>query len=67
MISVRPYGRHVAVYEGETLLVVCCYHKGAAAVEERLGGLLSRIARLEAQLEEAAPHAAEPETAPWNV
>lgn len=36
MISVRPYGRHFAVYDGDALLTVCVYRKGAVAVLERL-------------------------------
>jgi hypothetical protein len=67
VISVRPYGRHFAVYEDDTLLAVCCYRKGAAAVKERRGDLLSRIAEPQAQLEGAASRAAEPEATPWNA
>lgn len=36
MISIRPYGRHFAVYDGDALLTVCVYRKGAVAVLERL-------------------------------
>lgn len=35
-LTVRKHGRHFAVYEGDTLLAVCCYRKGAEAVMERI-------------------------------
>lgn len=42
MISVRPFGRHYAVYEDEALLAVCVYRRGAEAVRDRVEGLLGR-------------------------
>jgi hypothetical protein len=34
---IKKYGRYFAVYDGETLVCVCVYRKGAQEVKRRLG------------------------------
>ena len=51
MIRVEKYGRRsFAVYEGEELLAVVCYRKGAEALRGLIDGLRQRVADLEGRL-----------------
>lgn len=55
MIRVEKYGqRAFAVYEGDALLAVVCYRKGAEALRSRIDGLRQRVADLEDRLRESA-------------
>ena len=48
MLEVKSYGSHsFALYEDGTLLAVCCYRKGAVAVQERLQRLQRQVRELE--------------------
>lgn len=84
MIRVEKYGRRTfAVYEGEQLLAVVCYRKGAEALRTLIDGLRQRVAELEGRLHASAkatkPAAAKrtskrsarnvpaPGEAPWNA
>lgn len=54
MIRVEKYGqRAFAVYEGDALLAVVCYRKGAEALRSRIDGLRQRVADLEYRLRES--------------
>jgi hypothetical protein len=73
---VDHYGksRNFAAYEGQTIIAVTLYRKGAAEITARLEEKDGRIAALERQLATRsesqvlpAPSSAEPETAPtWT-
>jgi hypothetical protein len=73
---VDHYGksRHFAAYEGQTIIAVTLYRKGAAEITARLAEKDRRIAALESQLATMAesqvfpvPSSAEPVTAPtWT-
>lgn len=50
MIRIEKYGRHFALYEGNVLLAVVCYRKGAEAIRSRVNALTARVADLERRL-----------------